>query len=135
MTIQDQVIGALTCYRENRSGGVQGMQSVFNVLMNRAKKRMTDVYTEAVRKLQFSSMTAAGDPELTLFPTDMDSQGAEALTLAYQASTGNLDDITGGATLYYAPHGLTPGEIDGTYTLPDGTQIPWVKGWNRAAVT
>jgi hypothetical protein len=135
MTIQDQVVGAICVWRENREGGVSGMQSVFNVLMNRAAKRTTDVYTEAVRKLQFSSMTAPGDPELVLYPTNMDSQWAEALTLAYQASTGNLEDLTGGATLYYAPQGLTESEIDGTYTLPDGTIIPWVKGWNQAAVT
>jgi len=108
LTIQDQVIGALCCWRENRGGGVPGMQSVFNVLMNRAAQRHTDVYTEAVRRLQFSSMTAAGDPNLILYPADLDPQWAEALMLAQQADSGLLDDITGGATSYYALSMTTP---------------------------
>jgi hypothetical protein len=84
------------------------MTSVINVLVNRAFHRGTDVYTEAVRRLQFSSMTAAGDPNLILFPTDNDPQWQEALTLASQASRGSLDDITGGATSYYALSMTTP---------------------------
>lgn len=75
------------------------MQSVLNVLANRAAQRKTSVYAEAVRKMQFSSMTAPGDPELTLFPTPTDPQWIEALTLA---GIDNLEDITGGATFYYA---------------------------------
>ena len=108
MTIQDQVVGALTAWRENRGGGVAGMTSVINVLVNRATHRGTDVYTEAVRRLQFSSMTAAGDPNLILFPADNDQQWQEALALASQASRGALDDITGGATSYYALSMPTP---------------------------
>ena len=108
MTIQDQVIGALTMWRENRGGGIAGMQSVLNVLMNRAAKRGTSVYAEAVRKLQFSSMTAAGDPNLILFPSDADPQWQEALSLVAQGAAGTLQDITGGATSYYAQSMLTP---------------------------
>jgi len=110
MTIQDEVIGALTCWREARGSGVQGMQAVFNVLQNRAAKRGTDVYTEAVRKLQFSSMTAPGDPNLVLYPADLDSQWAEALSIASQAASGQLEDITQGATSYYAPAGMPGGK-------------------------
>jgi hypothetical protein len=39
MTIADQFVLALTCWRENRGGGIPGMQSVANVIMNRAAKR------------------------------------------------------------------------------------------------
>jgi len=102
VTAQDQVIGALTAWRENRGGGIPGMQSVLDVLLNRAAKRGTSVYAEAVRKWQFSSMTAAGDPNLILFPPDTDQQWQEALALALQAASGALEDITGGATSYYA---------------------------------
>lgn len=109
MTIQDQVIGALTAWRECRGGGVQGMQSVLNVLINRAAHRKTSIYEEAVRKWQFSSMTAPGDANLVLFPTAIDPQWAEALTLMDQASHGLLDDITGGATYYYSPAGMPGG--------------------------
>ena len=110
MTIQDQVIGALTCWREARGEGVRGMQAVFNVLQNRAASRHTDVYTEAVRRLQFSSMTATGDPNLILYPTDIDAEWEAALTIALQASLGQLEDITLGATSYYAPKGMPDGK-------------------------
>lgn len=113
LTIQDQVIGSLCAWREARGGGVEGMQGVWNVLINRASTRHTDVFTEATRRLQFSSMTAPGDPNLVKFPTAADSQWAEALTLAYQASVGQLDDITGGATSYYAPKGMPDGKAPG----------------------
>lgn len=99
MTPVDTVIGALCAWRENRGGGTQGMQSVLNVLANRAVQRKTSIYAEAVRKMQFSSMTAPGDPELTLFPAPTDPQWIESLSLA---GTDNLEDITGGATFYYA---------------------------------
>lgn len=110
MTIQDEVVGALCAWRENRGGGVQGMQSVLNVLINRAAHRKTSVYEEAVRKWQFSSMTAPGDANLILYPTAIDPQWAEALALASQASQGLLSDITGGATSYYAPAGMPDGK-------------------------
>jgi hypothetical protein len=84
------------------------MQSVLNVLSNRAAARKTDVYTEAVRKWQFSSMTAPGDPNLILYPTDNDPQWLTALALAEQAAAGTLEDITGGATSYYATSMATP---------------------------
>lgn len=102
MTPSDIAIGALAAWRENRGGGSEGMQSVINVLCNRAKARGTDVYTEAVRRKQFSSLTAQGDPELTLFPEETDVQFHEALNLMQQAAEGALADITGGATYYYA---------------------------------
>jgi hypothetical protein len=113
MTIQDQVIGALCAWRENRGGGTTGMQSVFNVLMNRAELHGTDVYTEATARLQFSAMTAQGDPETTLFAhanvskADWDAW-EDALTIAGQAANDALPDITGGAVNYYALTMATP---------------------------
>lgn len=78
------------------------MQSVMNVLVNRAQVRGTDVFTEATRKLQFSSLTDPGDPQLIEYPHEGDPDWTVALTIAYQAKTGSLEDITGGATSYYA---------------------------------
>jgi hypothetical protein len=78
------------------------MQSVINVLMNRASARGTSVYAESVRRLQFSSMTAAGDPNLILYPPDTDPQWQTALSVMAQADAGTLEDITEGATSYYA---------------------------------
>jgi N-acetylmuramoyl-L-alanine amidase len=108
MTPQDIAIGALCAWRENRGGGREGMQSVINVLCNRAARRASSVYVEAVRPYQFSSMTARGDPNLVLFPTNTDAQFAEALALMQQAAEGSLKDITGGATFYYAESMKTP---------------------------
>ena len=102
MTIADQFMLALTAWRENRGGGIPGMQSVINVVCNRAAHRRTDAYTECVRPMQFSSLTAKGDPELTLWPADNDPQWLEAISLAGQAAAGTLEDITEGAMSYYA---------------------------------
>lgn len=93
---------ALTAWRENRGGGEAGMQSVINTLQNRAAQSGTDMYTEALRPMQFSSMTAHGDPQLALWPSLTDPAYATALQMAEDALNGQLPDITGGATSYYA---------------------------------
>jgi hypothetical protein len=133
MTIQDQVILALTMWRENRGGGIAGMQSVANVVMNRAVQRKTSAFVECLRPLQFSSLTAKGDPELTLWPQETDEYWVSALLLAAKAAEGTLEDITGGADLYYAPKGLvtTRGQ---KFTLPNGNVIQFPDGWNENAV-
>jgi hypothetical protein len=133
MTIADQFVLALTAWRENRGGGIAGMQSVINVVCNRSTHRRTDAYTECVRPMQFSSLTAKGDPELTLWPADNDPQWLEAIALAGQAAVGTLEDITDGSNLYFSPVGI--GQTTKTFVLPDGTSIPFPMGWNPAAVT
>ena len=136
MTIQDQVFMAVTAWKENRGGLTPGMQSVINVLMNRAVRHRTSVYAQCVAKLQFSSMTAPGDPELVAWAAENDAQWQNALAIAASAASGVLPDITSGSIDYYAPHGLTASRIDPIpYTLPNGTQIPFPKGWNRSVLT
>lgn len=132
MSVADQFLLALTAWRENRGGGVAGMQSVINVICNRALKRGTTPYAECVRRLQFSSITATGDPELTLWPALDDKQFAIAQQLVAAAAAGTLEDITGGAVDYYAPHAI---ESDKTITLPDGQTFPFPAHWNLSAVT
>lgn len=102
MTSADQFLLALTAWRKNRGGGRVGMQSVINVICNRAAIKGTSPYSECVMKLQFSSITAHGDPELTLWPAEGDIQFSMAQTMATQAAHGELVDITEGATNYYA---------------------------------
>jgi len=131
MRVQDEVMLALTMWRENRGGGVAGMQSVGNVILNRAAKRGTSVWAVCTARLQFSSLTAPGDPELTLWPADSDPSWATALDLASRAAAGVLEDITHGAVLYYAPRAI---RTDKTYTLPDGTIVPFPKPWNPVVV-
>jgi len=102
-SVQDQFMLALTAWRENRSGGRPGMQSVMNVLMNRVARRNSTAYEECVRPWQFSSITAKNDPQLTVWPARDDPAWQEALLLAEQAGTPyGLIDLTDGATSYYA---------------------------------
>ena len=108
MTIQDIVFGALCAWRENRGGGIEGMQSVINVLDNRARERSTSIYDEVIRPLQFSSMTSKGDPELILFPSRFDSAWIDAQALMERLDRNDLPDITNGATFYYAKTMLIP---------------------------
>lgn len=113
MTIQDQVVTALTAWRENRGGGAQGMQSVINVIFNRAAKHNQSPYAVCTSHDQFtsinppSSMTVAAT-ETGLWPSDTDPQWLEAMSLAGQAVAGTLEDITEGATSYYALTMATP---------------------------
>lgn len=119
-------------WRENRGAGEEGMQSVANVVMNRVKQRGTDAYAECTRAEQFSSITAKGDPELNLWPSDGDAQWFAALLMAAEAAAGTLKDITNGATLFYAPHSVKPSK---PYRWLDGTMVPFPASWNAAAVT
>lgn len=129
MRTQDQVILALTIWRENRGGGLSGMQSVASAIMNRVARHKTDPYTECLRPLQFSSMTAKGDPELTLWPNDDDPQWDAALGIAAQAAVGALEDLTNGATVYYNPAGIVSSK---TIRLPSGDVVAFPNGWNAA---
>jgi len=133
MRIEDQFLLALTMWRENRGGGSSGMQSVANVILNRAAQKATDAYTECTRRLQFSSITAPKDPELSLWPNDGDPQWEMALAMAELAAQGGLQDLTGGATLYYAPRGIVTRKGQ-TFTLPNGTSIPFPDDWNESVV-
>lgn len=82
------------------------MQSVINVIQNRAKQRTP--YAVVYAPLQFSSMSAPHDPELLIQPKVDDPQWILAQELAAKAAQGNLPDITEGATSYYAISMLTP---------------------------
>jgi spore germination cell wall hydrolase CwlJ-like protein len=102
MTFADQFMLSLTMWRENRGGGYDGMLSVANVIMNRAAKRDSTPYEECIRPWQFSSITAKADPELSLYPSLTDPQWKLAQSIALDAAAGKLNDITDGATFYYA---------------------------------
>jgi hypothetical protein len=137
MTIQDQVVSALTCWRENRGGQPQpaAMQSIMNVILNRAAKTGDDPYTVCTTHAQFSSMTEPG-PEDILWPTATDVADwvawQTAITLGAEAAAGTLPDLTRGSTLYYNPKGI---QTTATYTLPNGTVVQFPQGWNPAVVT
>ena len=133
MTLQDQTTLVLTAWRENRGGGAPGMQSVINVICNRAVRDGTTVAAECLKRLQFSSMTAPGDPELHLGPDPLiASDWASWEQAVALVAMDPLADITGGATDYYAPRGLTSTQ---PYTLPDGTATVAPKDWDMDTLT
>lgn len=102
----DQVL-ARTAWGENRSGGLCGMQSVINAVMNRATHPGwwgSSALTVCLMRNQFDCW-GVGDPNRArlLAVTPADPQFATALTLARQAlSAGGLADLTEGADSYYA---------------------------------
>jgi N-acetylmuramoyl-L-alanine amidase len=102
MTQLDYISLALVAWKECRSGGISGMTAVINVVLNRAAKSKDTVYAEIYRPLQFSSMSYQHDPQLLRQPDPDDPQWIEAQILAASASRPGFEDITGGATSYFA---------------------------------
>jgi hypothetical protein len=102
MTPLDQISLALCAWKENRGGGITGMTSVINVVMNRCADSGASPYAEIYRPLQFSSMSYQHDPQLLIQPKEWDMEWGQALQLAREAADGKLPDITGGANFYYA---------------------------------
>jgi len=102
VTHVDQVVLALCAWKEARNGGQAGMQSVMNVILNRAKRQQKSVYAIVFAPLQFSSMTYQHDPQLLLQAEETDTSWLMAQALAGQAATNSLADITQGALFYYA---------------------------------
>jgi hypothetical protein len=93
---------ALTAWRENRGGGEEGMQSVMNTIVNRARIHAQSFYEVCTQHDQYSSVTYPTDPETAIYAVKTDPQWIIAKTLAVQAGVGTLTDITDGATSYYA---------------------------------
>ena len=102
----DIVSAALCAWKEARNGGEPGMRAVICVLLNRAKASADSVYAEVYKPFQFSSMSYHRDPEYLLQPTQNNTADWQAWLnakgIALSASTGCLEDNTGGATFYYS---------------------------------
>lgn len=130
MTPADYALTALCLWREARGEGQAGLTAVACVIRNRVNKHSTTPMAEVVKPWAFSSMTAKGDPELTLYPMDNDPQWVQAQLIAGNVLDNATGDITGGSTLYYNPKGIVTTDV---YTLPSGQSIPWPQGWSQAA--
>ena len=113
MTDKDEQIDymARTAWGEARGEGIEGMQAVLNVIMNRVKiggwwgATPKEVCT---KKSQFSVWNRT-DPNYApmLAVTDSDKKFVTAKNLASLAYNGTLSDITNGATNYYNPDIVT----------------------------
>jgi len=108
-------IVARTAWGENRGGGSEGMQSVINVVQNRAAKGGwwgSTMLAVCLFPNQFDCWIADNNPtsdyHATLNVTIADPDFAVALNLASRAVMGTLPDITGGATMYYAKSMAAP---------------------------
>ena len=102
---------ARTIYGEARGEGVEGMQAVANVIMNRvnAGKWYGRTVSEVVLKPYAFSCWNENDANYNIIRNINDNNGyfGVAKTLATAAYNGNLQDITKGATHYHAA-GITP---------------------------
>lgn len=104
--IFDQSFLALCLWREARGEGVGGMLAVACVIRNRVLRDAESYYTEVVKKWQFSSLTAVGDPELIVYPSEDPKNPNyqmwnQAQQIAASVIAGQQTDITHGATLYH----------------------------------
>lgn len=103
---------ARTIWGEARGEGAEGMQAVANVIMNRVARPGwwgSDVQSVCLASQQFSCWLP-GDPNLVrmVHVTNADPQFSLAQQIAEAAVTGNLSDVTGGATSYYNPSVVNP---------------------------
>jgi len=104
----DVDILARTAYGENRGGGAIGMQSVINVIMNRAAQTTVEWWGTGVRGvclkyLQFDCWLPT-DPnfDIIMHVGMDDTLFVAAIGLAQEALNGTLTDITSGSTYYVA---------------------------------
>lgn len=102
-------VAAGTAWGENRAYGILGLQSVLNVVWNRAAHPRwwgTDVLSVCRSPDQFSCWNS-DDPnyQQILRVTTADPEFALALGLAAYMLAGKLPDVTGGADSYFDPTG------------------------------
>lgn len=95
---------ALCAWREARSEGRDGIRAVIHVIANRAARRRRSWAEIIYQPLQFSSMTAPHDPQLSLVPVRPDANFEicyEVADLIWQAKDF---DLTNGADHYFADY-------------------------------
>jgi len=98
----DVYVASLCAWREARGEGRDGIRGVLHVIANRGKAWNKSWAEIVYQRLQFSSMTAPGDPQLELVPKTTDPIFQECCEIAMVISAGGDFDLTQGATHYYA---------------------------------
>lgn len=100
---------ARTLYGEARGEGARGMQAVANVIMNRVKQGGwygASVKDVVLKPYQFSCWNE-NDVNSAIILNANSAQLATARNIAERVISGELPDITGGATHYHAKS-ITP---------------------------
>lgn len=131
MSHADYFMMALCLWREARGEGRPGQVAVGCVVRNRTLRNHSTFYEEVVKPWQFSSITAKGDPQLSLYPLPMDAQWQQCSTLAQSIVNGEVQDVTGGATLYWNPKAIDPGK---TFVTLAGQTVRFPKTWDADKV-
>jgi hypothetical protein len=123
----EKAILALCLWREDRSGGLEGMKAVGCCIRNRVSKWGWS-YTKAIEgKNQFSSISVLGDTQTILYPPVNDPLFTQVLSLVEDIYDNSLVDVTMGA-LYYCSNPSTIPQ-DGWFAkniLQDPTNHPLI---------
>lgn len=102
----DTEILAKTAWGENRSGGTDGMQSVLNVIINRANKPSWWGKTArevCLKPYQFDCWNEYDPNFQKLLNVDLsDPEYTEAMSMANKALSGELADLAHGSCYYFA---------------------------------
>lgn len=105
----DILILAGTAYGENRGGGTIGMQSVLNVIMNRARKPSWwgDTPRNICLKPKQFDCWMPNDPNYRIVldacnDCSYDKSFTDATNMSIKALDETLSDITSGATYYFS---------------------------------
>jgi len=96
---------ALCVWREASNQSPAAKLGVAWSIKNRTLKPQwwgTDYLSVLGKRLQYSSFTSPGDPNLIRWPLVTDPSWADSLTAAQAAYLGDSPDPTGGATSYYS---------------------------------
>ena len=86
-----------TLYHEARGEGVQGLEAVASVIMNRAKRSRKSVCSIVYERKQFSWVHVTKDKRIKGNIMDI-------LSITHKALSGVLVDVTHGATFYHATY-------------------------------
>lgn len=132
MTHSDYFMLSACLWKEARGEGNNGMLAVACVVRNRTTKHHSSYYSEIVAPWQFSSITAKGDSQLILWPKESDPLWQQAQLIATNVIDGSVQDITGGATLYWNPNGI---QSDRLFKLNDGSMVSFPASWNAKVVS
>lgn len=102
--ISEQVFLGLVVWRESRGESDECRAAVAYSVLNRVARPAwwgKSVMSVIAKKWQYSSMTAFGDPQLVIWPTDTDPSWWECLEIAGAAMRGEIPNPVPGADSYF----------------------------------